>query len=267
MMDSLLVIVPHPDDEILTCGGWLYERQARGLPTWVVVVTNGDVAGSAAGLARLRESLAGLQVLGVRSDQVVFLGYADTGMSVDDSFLYGLFAEDDSSRIHLGRAGVATYGLPDHLDFRTRMYGRAAPYTRGDLVADLRALIGEHRPETIVTTAPEDTHGDHAALYWFVREVVSGFESYRPNILTALVHSADGDAAWPRRSGEDTAMTVPYCLAGYPLPISRLLTPQARLAKGAALRCHATALTADAREFLEAFLKRDELFWIRQADD
>src|SRR5436305_1509420 len=40
--DRILVLAPHPDDEVLGAGGVLREAVRRGLPTRVVFLTNGD---------------------------------------------------------------------------------------------------------------------------------------------------------------------------------------------------------------------------------
>ncbi|HET7042023.1 MAG TPA: PIG-L family deacetylase, partial [Gemmatimonadales bacterium] len=40
--DRILVLVPHPDDEVLGAGGVLREAVRRGLPVRVVFLTNGD---------------------------------------------------------------------------------------------------------------------------------------------------------------------------------------------------------------------------------
>lgn len=77
-----LVVAPHADDETLGCGGLLALKRARGDVVHVVFVT--DSAGSPeeqlpADLAARRqaEALAALQVLGLDTAQVHFLGAPD----------------------------------------------------------------------------------------------------------------------------------------------------------------------------------------------
>ena len=74
------MIVPHQDDEILLCAGILYEAVRRKIPATVVMVTNGDYGcrDYSIGRSRLRETLAGLAMLGIEKEDVEFLGYADT---------------------------------------------------------------------------------------------------------------------------------------------------------------------------------------------
>src|SRR5205085_3630105 len=76
----LLVVAPHPDDELLAAGGIIANALASGRDVRVIVVTNGDVGGMADGLLRQDESVEGLAVLGLAESHVVFFGYPDTGL-------------------------------------------------------------------------------------------------------------------------------------------------------------------------------------------
>lgn len=81
----LVVVAPHPDDEVLACGGLLASHAARGGAGLVVAVTDGEAshAGSTtwtpAELARTRraESSAGLQTLGLRRGDIARFGLPD----------------------------------------------------------------------------------------------------------------------------------------------------------------------------------------------
>lgn len=63
----LLVLAPHPDDEILGCGGYLQRSVALGHAVKVVVLTDGDQGGDAA--QRQQESIDGLAALGVAAPE------------------------------------------------------------------------------------------------------------------------------------------------------------------------------------------------------
>lgn len=85
----LVVVAPHPDDEVLACGGLLAMRAERGLPSLVIAVTDGEAShGSEVkdwanlGAQRADESYAGLDVLGVPSPCVVRLGIPDGGAAL-----------------------------------------------------------------------------------------------------------------------------------------------------------------------------------------
>ena len=60
---SIMVLVPHEDDEILMCAGIMENAVRYGVKLTVVIATNGDYGSKdgAEGRARLRESLEGLK--------------------------------------------------------------------------------------------------------------------------------------------------------------------------------------------------------------
>lgn len=81
----LVVLAPHPDDEVLACGGLLAMRAAQGLPCLVVAVTDGEASHGTSdprACARLSarradERRRGLRALGLASSCVVRLGIPD----------------------------------------------------------------------------------------------------------------------------------------------------------------------------------------------
>lgn len=119
---KIMVIVPHQDDELLLTAGVLYSAANAGLNPHVVMVTNGDYGchDHSVGYARLRETLTGVEMLGVPNEQVTFLGYADTGMPRAESFLAGLYDETDENNVHPSHCGTETYGLPEKPDFHAQ---------------------------------------------------------------------------------------------------------------------------------------------------
>jgi hypothetical protein len=94
--DRLLVLVPHPDDDILSTAGVVQQALEKDLPVKVVFFTNGDYNETSFALyrkeitldqtealrlgeTRREEALAAQGILGVTPEQVVFLGYPDGG--------------------------------------------------------------------------------------------------------------------------------------------------------------------------------------------
>ena len=83
--DRLVVIAPHPDDEILACGGLLAMCSAIGMNLLVIALTDGEAshgfidaeAKSNLALIRIEESSLGLLALGVRPESVLRLHVAD----------------------------------------------------------------------------------------------------------------------------------------------------------------------------------------------
>src|SRR5438128_12463190 len=69
--ERLLVLAPHPDDEVIGCGGLLAHHLHDGRPTRVVIVTDGAEAGDAA--VREDESRQGLAIIGGTTAQFLHL--------------------------------------------------------------------------------------------------------------------------------------------------------------------------------------------------
>lgn len=69
----VLVLVPHPDDEVIGCGGLLAQLAIIGVPVCIVLVTDGSGGPDAAmshSSARQAEFLQSLQSLGLNIDQI-----------------------------------------------------------------------------------------------------------------------------------------------------------------------------------------------------
>ena len=85
----LVVVAPHPDDEILACGGLLALSAKANFPVVVVAVTDGEASHgradghrrSALGEQRAHERRAGLVQLGIDPACVVRLKIADGGVA------------------------------------------------------------------------------------------------------------------------------------------------------------------------------------------
>lgn len=80
----ILVVAPHPDDEVIGCGGSILKHRRQGHTVTIAWVTSGDAGGRRpkAELARVREaeSRAAAKMLGVKD--LLFLGYPDGYMDV-----------------------------------------------------------------------------------------------------------------------------------------------------------------------------------------
>ena len=121
--ERLVVVAPHPDDEILACGGLLALHSARGGATLVVVATHGEASHSpqpgrsARQLGQLRcaESHEGLLRLGVAAgpQQVRRLSLPDSALVHHTAVLEGAL----SALLKPGDVVVTTWrmdGHPDH---------------------------------------------------------------------------------------------------------------------------------------------------------
>ena len=73
-----------------------------------------------------------------------------------------MYDETDENKVHPSHCGTETYGLPEKPDFHARHFGKPAAYTKACFVQDLKAVLDEIEPDSIITTALCDTHGDHS---------------------------------------------------------------------------------------------------------
>ncbi len=69
----MLVLAPHPDDEINLAGGVMEEYLAAGSRVILAFANNGDVFFPAE--VRFREALSAAASLGIPAGDVLFLGY------------------------------------------------------------------------------------------------------------------------------------------------------------------------------------------------
>lgn len=135
-----MVVVPHQDDEVLLSAGILYQAKKLGRDVKVVIVTNGDCGCSdhTKGQTRLRETVRGMKILGISEKDLIFLGYADTGMPKEESFLWALYQEKDQNKVKRSDCGKRTYALPEKDEYHMEKYGEHALYTRSMVKQDLR---------------------------------------------------------------------------------------------------------------------------------
>ncbi len=150
---TVLVFVPHEDDEINVAGALMAGLRQEGFRVICAFAANGDRSYLAE--TRIAEALRSLAVLGVPAEDVVFLGYPDGGL--------------DAARcvfMH-GREGVltvegrsATYGAAGKPDFAMALRGAHQPYTWRGFLDDVRDLLLHYHPDGIVAV-DFDSHPDH----------------------------------------------------------------------------------------------------------
>ncbi len=117
----LVVAAPHPDDEILACGGLLQLLAARGDAPLLVAVTDGEASHPGSSIwpparlrsARPRETLAALALLGMAAPAMTRLGIPDGGVRQAEARL----RESLVALLRPGDVVLTTWrhdGHPDH---------------------------------------------------------------------------------------------------------------------------------------------------------
>lgn len=119
----VLVVAPHPDDEVLGCGGLIKRLCDRGVFPHVVILTKGEGSHrgcckvSAEELAKARHGLTlkAAGVLGLPEENIHCLDYADGGIpdSEHDGKLRRIIDELDSEVVMVPHWGE---GWPDHVN-------------------------------------------------------------------------------------------------------------------------------------------------------
>ena len=260
--DRILVLAPHPDDEVLGAGGVLREAVRRGLPVRVVFLTHGDSnewsflayckwpvvlprGARAMGELRQREAIAAAAALGVPGQDLTFLGYPDYG-TLDIWRSHWASRPPDRGRITRARA------VPYSSAFRP-----GAPFKGEEILSDLEAILREFRPTRIFVSHPADHHPDHAALYLFTRVALWDLQGeIAPTVHPFLVHYP----GWPRRafrSGEELSPPA-RLLASFQWQ-SRELAPEEVATKRLALVAHRTQYGYSASRLLP-FVRSNELY-------
>jgi LmbE family N-acetylglucosaminyl deacetylase len=221
---ALLVLAPHPDDEVLGFTGLIDAYLRAGKPVSVVVVTDGDafceacrfwksssVAGpmcSAEELSNLAtpevdsfaeirrsESAAAAKILGLSSPPR-FLGYPDTGLGAAWRNLEdGKTAEPLRRSDFSGCTDCAACGYGE---------GAATNLSADSLTASLRELIAAApNGALIATTHWLDGHPDHAALGNFVRRLHGAHPVAYSVVHAHTKNTAEGDCWYPGPAAPD----------------------------------------------------------------
>lgn len=266
-VQRLLVVAPHPDDEVLGAGGAIQMALERGAQVKVVIMTNGDgqlvaplllqqrwvprpAAYVAAGEQRQAESLAALQSLGVPADSILFLGYPDRGLN---KLWESYWGDNCPWRAPYTRASQSPYPLT---------FNPPATYCGQHVLDDLQAIIGAYRPDLVLVPHPNDDHPDHRAASNFTRlalaAAIADEPAYNPAIWGYLIHF--GYYPQPRGSHPAEQLLPPVPLVGEGIEWARLdLAPAQIQAKADALHTYATQQFL-LGSFLSSFVRQDEIF-------
>jgi LmbE family N-acetylglucosaminyl deacetylase len=277
--DTLLIVAPHPDDDIITSAGVIGSALFGGDNVKVVFMTNGDYSGTAVGLTRQIEAVTGQGRLGVSENDLIFLGYPDGG-AAQGGLLQMLVDYPGSTDAFTSHNGISqTYGSRGlgGTDYHTYAFGFPAVYNGAHVIQDLEAIIAAYGPTDIYTTSPLDSHRDHAATYWFVRTALrnqmDADNSYHPALHKTIVHWGN-DAVWPAAMNPQADHVQPnnFSEPGFAwgdresleVPAAMQLTNYAANPKYQAAEAHWTQGGAGA--YLGRFIHRDEIFWLDDLD-
>jgi len=257
--DRLLVISPHPDDEVLACGGVILQALRAGASVDVVWLTSGDASELGEALAaktahpsasemldlgelRMAEARAAARILGLAPERLYFLGYPDDGLL--RLFLDYYYAPYSSELTGANK-------VPYREAFR-----QGAAYTGKNLQKDLDTLVDRLQPTVVCVPALQDHHPDHrAAAYFALRSF--GARHQLERLRFYMVH---GGKHWPLPKGLHRRLPLAVAPRAKDLKWVKVQLPEADLdLKLAALREYESQMRVEAY-FLKAFIRRNELF-------
>ena len=261
--DRILILAPHPDDETLGCGGVIQHAKKLGIPLRVVFLTYGDNnqwsfwvyrkrpvlspnTAQRMGLVRYHEALGAAQVLGLKPNDLTFLGYPDFGtLKIWDAH----WGNRPPFRGVLTRATTVPY---------ENALRPGTPYKGEEVLQDLKTVLRQFRPTKVFVSHPADHNPDHRALYLFTRVALWDLETeMKPELYPYLIHFQ----RWPKPKGyRPTKMLGPPSFFRGEIPWKMYhLSEEESSGKQSALKEHQTQYTYSAR-YLLSFVRPNELF-------
>lgn len=250
-----IIFCPHQDDEILSSFHLISRLRENGEHVTIVFATNGDYYGKALAKIRYMESVQALSFCHIEQSDIIYMGYGDTGMRRDHSFLYRLYHADKEQPFTSGcskytyhPAGLETI---HHILFRENV-----SYTKAHFIDDLKAIFHMLAPDRLIVPSVLDEHGDHHALAKFILQAAP--ELYRKSYFY-MIHSGD-DLSWPPRNTSiwTCPPTVPDEMWKNRIIIKNEALTTAKLH---AIQCFKSQKPYDLNEFLVSFSKPEEIFF------
>ena len=260
--DRILILAPHPDDEILGCAGVIQKAVSLNLPLRIVFLTYGDSnqwafmvyrkhpvvmpkAIETMGVVRHDEAVAASAILGVGASHLTFLGYPDFG-TID--IWLNHWGTRPAYRSLLTRSRTVPYKDA----FR---YG--AHYKGEEILQDIITVLRRFHPTKIFVSHPADHNGDHLAFYLFTRVALWEAKMDRFEIYPYLIH----DLSWPRIKGDhpEEIIEPPSRMENSISWKNYFLPPSAIEKKREALEAHKSQYQSS-KKYLLSFIRRNELF-------
>lgn len=263
--DKILILAPHPDDEAISSAGIIQKALSAGAKIRIVYLTNGEynqgsyliyekipliLKGQFVNLGRVRmnEAINAMASLGLKREDLIFLGYPDFGtMDIlaefwDKNKPYSNLLEK------ISRVPYAECKSPE------------APYTGQSILNDLENILKDFKPTKIIVSSPVDLNRDHQALYLFLRVALWDLknEIETPKFYCFLVHAKN----WPIPKGlhSDYELYIPSAIKGAEEDwINSYLTKKEIDNKNEAVSQYVSQIKYNPA-FLVSFVRKNELF-------
>ena len=239
MADSILVFAPHPDDDVIACGGVIHQTLAAGGRARMVYVTSGD------GYPRAAALLLGKPVDEIGPDDLRHLGEVREAEATAGARVLGL----DRADLVFLRYHDAMLATLSHEDL-------------GSARADVARVTAESDADRVYVPGVTDEHPDHRVTAELVARAVAATE-FGGDVLSYIVH-AGHDTGWPLPGPRFELNTVDGVTfpAGvpWPPPVRVPLSAAESALKLRALTEHRSQWAPD-HDYLGRFVKSEEIFW------
>ena len=183
---SVLIFVPHEDDEILTAGPLINVLLKLGATINIVFATNGDFKYPAK--TRISEAIKSADILGVSENQIIFMGYGDSAPTYYSKHIF--FHENDKVESLAGYS--CTYGAPGHQDYAFCRRNAHNDYTSNNYLGDIIEIIEVLHPDLIICS-DLDEHPDHKMLSVSFDKAIGIIKhkqpEYSPEVLKTFAYS------------------------------------------------------------------------------
>lgn len=180
---KLLVIVPHPDDEINLAAQFILSLKGK-VETYIVYTTNGDCDQDIDN-KRIQEAIDALALIGVDEDHVILMGYTCNWKSGQHIF--------DSNGVVSSATGKSiTNSLPTHPEYCYSKYGIHHEFTYDNYKKDLRAILEDIYPEVVICVDFDRNIDHRAASITFDKlmgEILKENNAYRPLVLKKFAYN------------------------------------------------------------------------------
>jgi len=226
--ERVLIFAPHPDDETIGTGGLIQRALSAGARVKVVCYTNGDHNELAfivyekritfkkrelvhMGEVRQKETIEAMTSLGLKENDITFLGYPDFGTMEILTKYWG--EKTKPFRNLLNRVSRVPY---------RNAYSYDAPYVGESILSDIESIVYDFKPTKIFVSHPADTNRDHRALYLFLQVALWDLKDKikPPETFPYIIHVV----GWPTPRGyhPDLELEPPNKLSGlwWKLPLS-----------------------------------------------
>jgi LmbE family N-acetylglucosaminyl deacetylase len=243
--DRVMIVAPHPDDEVICNGGVIRYAVENHIPVKVVVVTDGNDTKTSP-LIRHNETINGTKILGLGEENVTFLGYKDGSLRnlLNDNWDYSnpFTASDGSKQV------TYPYAFQEN-----------ATYCGANLAENLESIITDFKPTIIIYPSGDDEQFDHQATNGFI-EYTTQETGYNGTKYTYLLHLPPN---WPspRSYYSEYYLVPPKQMVGVENGpewfVFNLTTFQERF-KEQSFQAYKTQIVPSS--YLLSFLRKNELF-------